>query len=360
MLQKLHTIQQSQSFFKKSLLAITIACLLIAQHADAKRMGSGKSSGRQNNTANQNYEQNKSVDNNVYKQDASKQTNTNANSAQNTSTQTANGISQIPAKKPFGMGAILGGIAAGLGLAWLASQLGLGDAFANIALFALLGIAALFLFRLFKQRKANSTNLSYASVQPTPNINVNANGMQNHSGYAFTPKPAQASNMINSANASQLESLQQQTPLYQNHSNNSGNMASSVFEQAIPNCIQQLLVNADNVFMNIQALSDRRDLAQMSEYLSSEFLIQIKEELTGAAQQTHVQNLQSRLLDWQGANSVDLNYLVTIHYHADVNENNEGFNTINEAWTFTAAKHSVEQANFSAKDWKLTGITQLN
>jgi|688.fasta_scaffold281026_2 predicted lipid-binding transport protein (Tim44 family) len=43
-----------------------------------------------------------------------------------------------PAARPWG--AMIGGVAAGLGLAWLASSLGLGEAFGNILMFMLLGL----------------------------------------------------------------------------------------------------------------------------------------------------------------------------------------------------------------------------
>ena len=43
-----------------------------------------------------------------------------------------------PASRPWG--AMIGGVAAGLGLAWLAHNLGLGEAFGNILMFMLLGM----------------------------------------------------------------------------------------------------------------------------------------------------------------------------------------------------------------------------
>ena len=43
-----------------------------------------------------------------------------------------------PAARPWG--AMIGGVAAGLGLAWLAHNLGLGEAFGNILMFMLLGM----------------------------------------------------------------------------------------------------------------------------------------------------------------------------------------------------------------------------
>ena len=45
-----------------------------------------------------------------------------------------------PAARPWG--AMIGGVAAGLGLAWLASSLGFGEAFGNILMFMLLGLIA--------------------------------------------------------------------------------------------------------------------------------------------------------------------------------------------------------------------------
>jgi len=47
---------------------------------------------------------------------------------------------------------MLGGLAAGLGLAWLASSLGLGAGFANILLIALLAMAGFAAWRMFKSR----------------------------------------------------------------------------------------------------------------------------------------------------------------------------------------------------------------
>src|SRR6185503_19071192 len=53
-------------------------------------------------------------------------------------------------KKPWG--AMLGGLAAGLGLAWLAHSLGLGAAFGNILLIVLLVLAAVVVWRIFAAR----------------------------------------------------------------------------------------------------------------------------------------------------------------------------------------------------------------
>jgi predicted lipid-binding transport protein (Tim44 family) len=60
-----------------------------------------------------------------------------------------------PAKRPWG--AMLGGLAAGLGLAWLAHSLGMGEAMGNILMFGLLAFAVMALIGWFmRSRRAGS------------------------------------------------------------------------------------------------------------------------------------------------------------------------------------------------------------
>ena len=96
----------------------------------ARRMGGGKSIGQQSNQ--------------VTKRDAAPQT--PAAPAQNAApTNAAKPATAAPAaaapKKPWG--AMLGGLAAGLGLAWLAHSLGMGEAFGNILMVLLIGVAVM-------------------------------------------------------------------------------------------------------------------------------------------------------------------------------------------------------------------------
>jgi predicted lipid-binding transport protein (Tim44 family) len=95
----------------------------------ARRMGGGKSIGQQSNQ--------------VTKRDAAPQT--PAAPAQNAAPTNAAKPAAAPAaaapKKPWG--AMLGGLAAGLGLAWLAHSLGMGEAFGNILMVLLIGVAVM-------------------------------------------------------------------------------------------------------------------------------------------------------------------------------------------------------------------------
>jgi predicted lipid-binding transport protein (Tim44 family) len=109
----------------------------------ARRMGGGKSVGQQSNQ--------------VTKRDAAPQT--PAAPAQNAApANAAKPGAAAPAaaapKKPWG--AMLGGLAAGLGLAWLAHSLGMGEAFGNILMFLLIGVAVMAAIGLFMRSRRNA------------------------------------------------------------------------------------------------------------------------------------------------------------------------------------------------------------
>jgi predicted lipid-binding transport protein (Tim44 family) len=64
-----------------------------------------------------------------------------------------------PATQPRrGFGGMLAGLAAGLGLAWLAHTLGFGEAFANILMFALLAMVVMAVIGMVMRRRAQGAN----------------------------------------------------------------------------------------------------------------------------------------------------------------------------------------------------------
>ncbi len=121
------------------LWSMVLVAMLAVVHldADARRMGGGKSFGKQSN--------------NVTQREAAPPA-APAAPAQNAASGAAakpaaapNAAAAAP-KKPWG--AMLGGLAAGLGLAWLANSLGLGAAFGNFLLIALLALVAFAVIRM--------------------------------------------------------------------------------------------------------------------------------------------------------------------------------------------------------------------
>jgi len=105
----------------------------------ARRMGGGKSTGQQSS--------------NVTQREAAKPAAPSQAAAAKPATPAA--APAAPAKRPWG--AMLGGLAAGLGLAWLASSLGLGEAFGNMLMFALLAMVAVAVIGYFlRSRKGGA------------------------------------------------------------------------------------------------------------------------------------------------------------------------------------------------------------
>ncbi len=127
--------------FLISLFAVFLTFGLGAHDAEAKRMGGGKSFGMQRSAP--------------AKQDAAP--------AQQRQQQSATPAQTTPQKRSW-MGPIAG-LAAGLGLAALASHLGLGEEMANFLMLALLALAAFMLFRWFMRRNAPQTPaMQYAGM----------------------------------------------------------------------------------------------------------------------------------------------------------------------------------------------------
>jgi len=104
----------------------------------AKRLGSGKSVGQQSNNVSQT-------------QGASKPTQ-NATPA----TPATPPPAAAPQKRPWG--AMLGGLAAGLGLAWLASSMGFGEELGQIMMFGLIALGIMMVVGYFMRRRASASN----------------------------------------------------------------------------------------------------------------------------------------------------------------------------------------------------------
>lgn len=118
----------------KKLIPVLMAFLLTFTvfDSEARRMGGGKSFGRQSS--------------NVTQRQATPPAN-QATPAKNASNAAAPAAA---AKRPWG--AMLGGLAAGLGLAWLASSLGFGEGFGQVLMLLLFAAAAFALFKMLRNR----------------------------------------------------------------------------------------------------------------------------------------------------------------------------------------------------------------
>ncbi len=131
-------------------VALVVMLAFVHVDADAKRMGGGKSVGQQSSNVTQ-------------RQATPSQAPSQAAPAQQAQRPaTPNAAPQAAPKKPWG--AMLGGLAAGLGLAWLAHSLGFGEAFANMLLVGLAIMAVLAIVGFIMRKKSSAA----ASASSSP------------------------------------------------------------------------------------------------------------------------------------------------------------------------------------------------
>jgi len=134
-----------------------VTMFVVTTQVEAKRMGGGKSIGQQNTT--------------VTKQSQPPVQNTTPAKPQATPA-TAPTTAAAPAARPWS--AMLGGMAAGLGLAWLAHSLGFGEAFGNIMMAVLLGTIALaalgWVMRRRQSEPINNHVIENRNVWNTPTL----------------------------------------------------------------------------------------------------------------------------------------------------------------------------------------------
>ncbi|MBI3431724.1 MAG: Tim44 domain-containing protein [Hydrogenophilales bacterium] len=152
--------------FLISLFALFISVGLVMHDAEARRLGGGKSFGMQRSAPT--------------RQEA-------APAPQRQ--QTAGTPTQAAPQKRSWMGPIAG-LAAGLGLAALASHFGFGEGMANILMLALLAMAAFMLFRFLMRRNAPQPAMQYAGMPQAAPAAFDATPAAlggSHAGSAFPP-----------------------------------------------------------------------------------------------------------------------------------------------------------------------------
>jgi predicted lipid-binding transport protein (Tim44 family) len=312
---------------------LAVAVLAVVPDADAKRMGGGKSVGKSSQTT---------------QRDAAP-----ANSAGNTTTSPAaapSAAAKAPAAAPAAPASNrskwlgpLAGLAAGLGLAALASHFGFGEGLANIMMIALLAMVAFAAFRFFMAKRAAK---AAGSGSLTPAY-VGA-GASNSSPAYRTSLPAQ--------------DTQPAQPL--GYSGSSGAYTGGIGSALADGGLQSIagfdeagfVRQAKVYFVRLQAAYDSADQKDLREFTSPEMFAELMMEINernGAANRTEVDKLDAEFLG-QGQDSTHQH--VSVRFHGTVKEF-EGTNThaeptaINETWNFAKPANGSE-------GWTLVGIEQ--
>lgn len=299
-------------FFLSTALALLVGFFSLTAEA-SKRMGSGKSMGQQSNNVSQTQ---------------------GTKPAQNASP--ASNAAAAPPSRPWG--AMLGGLAAGLGLAWLASSLGLGEAFGQIIMFGLIALTIMMAVGFFMRRRAA------------------ANAGSAPSSLAYQ-------------GASASYPSQQSTAVFKAQSNtqttNTGSMIGSAVSGFQPNWsiptgfdIDGFLTKAKENFVSMQDAWDRSDTSSLRQLMTDNMLNEIKAQITerdaaskvGQMSLTEVVSLDAKLLGIE--ESVD-GYLASVEFSGMIREDAgaqpEAFK---EVWNM-----SLNKINHSG--WLVAGIQAI-
>jgi predicted lipid-binding transport protein (Tim44 family) len=298
-------------FFKATLLSLTLIFATVG-HVDAARLGGGKSVGRAPSAP-------------IQKQAAPVQ-----KPAQQAQPAAPAPAPQAPAPSRFGgMGGILGGLAAGLGIGYLLSHFGLGEAASSLITGLLIAVLAGFAI-MFVMRKL-MPKMSSAGQSP----NLSSSGMQ-RTGLDRTPR---------------------QEPAFTPAANAFGGVSAEPepFQSTLPPGFDQqtFLENAKQYFATLQKAWDQGDLASLREFTTPEMFATIQQDLAGrtdASNQTDVVTINAQLL---GIETADGHYFCSVQFSGMIREQQGApASDFSEIWNLSKP---VEGPG----GWVLAGITQL-
>jgi predicted lipid-binding transport protein (Tim44 family) len=310
-------------------VALTATLAFSGADAEAKRMGSGQSVGKQSS--------------NVTQREAGGSTTQAAKPAAPAATPAA------PPKKPWG--AMLGGLAAGLGLAWLASSLGLGAGLAQFMTFALLALAIMLVIGFVMRKiKANREG-----------------GGQSSSPFAFQGAGAPAreyspANVGNDASARPWErpgaAFESITPAAAGGSMIGSGLAGSQ-SWGVPAGFDAdgFLTACKTNFVTLQDAWDRSDISSLRAMMTDDMLDQIKSQLAereshtgGVFNKTDVLRLDAQLL---GIEELADAYMASVEFSGMIREDaSAGPSPFREVWNMTKPRNG-------AGGWLVAGVQAL-
>jgi predicted lipid-binding transport protein (Tim44 family) len=323
-------------------LALTLALTLGSINAEAaKRLGGGKSVGKQSN--------------NVTQREATP--NAPAAPAQNAATSAAKPAAAAPAaapKKPWG--AMLGGLAAGLGLAWLASSLGLGEAFGEFIMIALLVLVVMVAIGWFMRRRSAAASATGASSSPFAFQGAGT-------GQVATPQPYRPENVGNDASARPWE--RSNTMAFESPASNAntglviGSALAGTQNWVIPEGFDSegFLRAAKANFVSLQAAWDHSDLTALRAMMTDSMLKEIQQQLSereahtgGPVNQTDVVMIEAKLL---GIEDLGDDYMASVEFSGMIREEpSAGPSPFREVWNMTKPKSG-------SNGWLVAGVQAL-
>lgn len=311
--------------------ALVMTLALVGVNAEAKRLGGGTSLGKQSS--------------NVTQRQAAPTKSATPPAAP------AAAPAPVAPKRPWG--AMLGGLAAGLGLAWLASSLGLGGAFSQIIMFALLALVIMLVVGFVMRKLKGPTN---AAPGQTPYAFEGA-------GNATTPRNYSPENVGNDASARPWERNSMAFDASKEGTGASGSMIGSALTGSqtwgVPAGFDAdgFLKACKANFLTLQDAWDRSDINNLRSMMTDEMLAQIKVQLadreshTGdGTNKTDVVMLNAQLLGIEELSDV---YMASVEFSGMIREDaSAGASPFREVWNMTKPRNG-------GSGWLVAGVQAL-
>ena len=302
----------------------------------ARRMGGGKSMGQQSS----NVTQREAVRPQAPVAPAQQ-------AAPAAATKPAAASAQAAPKKPWG--AMLGGLAAGLGLAWLAHSLGFGEAFGNVLLVLLVAMVAMAVIGMFLRRRSAAT----------PQMAYQGAGTTAQQPASF--KPYNPEKVGNDASARPWES--QSTQFDSAAPSSSGSMIGAGLRGpqgwGVPADfdVSSFVDAAKRNFITLQDAWDRSDMdllrSMMTDAMVSEIRSQLAERETqfpGQVNKTEVVMLDAQLL---GIEDMSDAYMASVEFNGMIREEpSSSPSPFREVWNMTKPKNG-------SSGWLVAGVQAL-
>jgi predicted lipid-binding transport protein (Tim44 family) len=248
---------------------------------------------------------------------------------------------------------MLGGLAAGLGLAWLAHSLGMGEAFGNVLMFLLIGVAVMALIGFFLRSRRNAAagnqgGFAYqgagaSAEQPVSIKQYNPGNVGNDA----SARPWESQNTRFDGSAAQAST---------------GSMIGAALHGSqtwgIPADfdVAGFVAAAKRNFVTLQDAWDRSDMAMLSSMMTDTMVAEIRSQLAeresqfpGQPNKTEVVMLEAQLLGIEEQADV---YLASVEFNGMIREDAaSGPSSFREVWNMSKAKQGG--------GWLVAGVQAL-
>ena len=250
---------------------------------------------------------------------------------------------------------MLGGLAAGLGLAWLAHSLGFGEAFGQVLMFILLAVVVMVVIGMvMRARRGNAGGMAYQGA--------GAGAQQAGSLPQYNPR-----NVGNDASARPWESANTrfdasgpaQTGSMIGSAIGGGSALSGAQGWGIPADfdVAGFVAAAKRNFVTLQDAWDRSDMATLRSMMTDTMVSEIRGQLAeresqnpGQPNKTEVVMLEAQLL---GIEELDDAYMASVEFNGMIREEpSAGPSPFREVWNMTKLKNG-------RSGWLVAGVQAL-